>query len=136
MKAYALPAAIIALAVAILAGVFFYNSLTAVGSVLVGNEYQANQLTSADASSTVATTVKTRFGSIGSIVVASGSPATTLTFYDTAGTATTTTSTTTILFTFNPNVDDGTYQFDVGFNRGLLVEVPSLFDGDFVITYR
>ena len=75
-------------------------------------------------------------GSIGSFVVSSSSSAGKINLYDTAGTATTTSATTTLLMSFDARASNGTYQYDVEFTRGLLVEITSAFAGDVVLTYR
>jgi hypothetical protein len=107
------------------------------GSTFVGSEYLARQFTS---SSVGTTSLKTMGGSVGSLVVTMASTTSSagdIILYDTAGSATTTSATTTQLFSFNgDNVAMGTYQYDVFFTRGLLVEVRTNFAGDVVLTYR
>ena len=111
-----------------------YQAIQAEASTMVGQEYKAYQATSTMAAST--STKKTMGGSIGSFVVSSSSSAGKINLYDTAGTATTTSATTTLLMSFDARASNGTYQYDVEFTRGLLVEITSAFAGDVVLTYR
>ena len=112
-----------------------YQAIQADASTMVGQEYKAFQATTTMAAST--STKKTMGGAIGSFVVASSSSAGgKINLYDTAGTATTTSATTTLLVSFDARASNGTYQYDVEFTRGLLVEVTSGFAGDVVLTYR
>jgi len=104
------------------------------GSVEVGGEYNANQLTSDDIGSS---TVKSMTGAIGQIVVASSSPAGAVNLYSiSSSTAPTATSSNTLLFSFPANVDEGTYTFDVTFGGGLLIDVQPGFVGNYVMTWR
>ncbi len=124
--------ALAALAVALVA-VFFAveNVRDALGSVTVGNEYNARQLTSADVGSS---TVKTFGGAIGSVVIASTSPSTgSVNFY---ATSTTATSSADLIFSIPANMDEGTYTYDVSFGKGLLIDVTAGFNGDYVMTWR
>lgn len=112
-----------------------YQAIQADASTMVGQEYKAFQATTTMAAST--STKKTMGGAIGSFVVASSSSAGgKINLYDTAGTATTTSATTTLLVSFDARASNGTYQYDVEFTRGLLVEITSGFAGDVVLTYR
>ena len=112
-----------------------YQAIQAEASTMVGQEYKVFQATSSLAAAT--TTKKTMSGSIGSFVVSSSSSAGgKINLYDTVGTATTTSATTTLLMSFDARASNGTYQYDVEFTRGLLIEVTSGFAGDVVLTYR
>lgn len=111
-----------------------YQALQAEASTMVGQEYKVFQATSSLAATT--NSKKTMSGSIGSFVVSSSSSASKINLYDTAGTATTTSATTTLLMSFDARASNGTYQYDVEFTRGLLIEVTSGFAGDVVLTYR
>lgn len=129
MKTYTLPLSIITLAVALLAGVFFYTTNQAVGSVITGGEYNATQITAAGT-----TTARTLFGSIGSIVMTSSSAAGgVVSFYATTSQAT---STNDLIFSFDATAIEGTYQYDVAFGGGLLIDANTAFDGDLVVTHR
>lgn len=122
--------------VAVVAVLFsYFNAQLALGSTVVGNDYQLVQLTSADIGSS---TVKTLSGSLGSIVVASTSPSGALNiYYVSSSTAPTATSSNTLLFSFPAGTtDEGTYQYDVEFNGGLLIDVLPGFNGNYVMTYR
>lgn len=111
-----------------------YQAIQAEASTMVGQEYKVFQATSSLAATT--NSKKTMSGSIGSFVVSSSSSASKINLYDTAGTATTTSATTTLLMSFDARASNGTYQYDVEFTRGLLIEVTSGFAGDVVLTYR
>lgn len=135
MKAYALPASIIVLAAALLLAVFFYNSQSALGSVMFGGEYQSVYITSTDANAT--TSIKTLPGSVGSVVVTEDGTAGYIDFF-----ATTTagqqqaTSSNDLLFRVDGVAAEGTYTFDVAFGQTLMIDVSSGFDGQWTITYR
>lgn len=112
----------------------WFGSVTdnARGSIATGDGYQASQQIAAGT-----TTLKTRGGSIGSVVISNAGATGKVIFYDTAGNNSTTTSaTTTTLFSVAAASVENTYVYDVSFVRGLLVEVQSGFDGDYVITYK
>ena len=111
-----------------------YQAIQAEASTMVGQEYKVFQATSSLAATTKSK--KTMSGSIGSFVVSSSSSASKINLYDTAGTATTTSATTTLLMSFDATASNGTYQYDVEFTRGLLIEVTSGFAGDVVLTNR
>lgn len=132
MKAYILPASIIILAASLLIGSFLYTSQLAVGSVITGGEYQISQVVDATSGTS---TLRTMYGSVGSIVVENASAASRFVLYDTAST-TIATSSATVLLNFDPTAGEGTYQYDVRYNNGLMLEVGAAFDGDIVITYR
>jgi hypothetical protein len=114
---------------------------TANGSVQIGSEYQATTTTSAWASSTAAREVINGGNSaitLGSIVIASSSPITTLyqvAIYD--ATSTMATATSRLITKIGPNNQThGTYEYDVNLKYGLLVETTTGFNGNFTITYR
>ena len=133
MKTYALSVSILILAVALLASVFFYNSQQAVGSVIMGGEYQAKEITSA----TGTTTPKSISGSIGSVVVTKTGTAGEINFYQASTTATSTATTTaTQIFSFDGTADEGTYTFDVSFGTGGLLVEEKGYDGEAVVTFR
>lgn len=118
---------------------YFASTQPAQGSVIVGNEYRLQQITSADVGTT---TVRERWGSIGTIIVASTSAGTgaNVLLYDTAvgslAEGTTTSATTTLLYTLDGDAPVGDYTFDVIFDRGLMIDVMPGFLGDISITYR
>lgn len=70
--------------------------------------------------------------SLGSIIVASSSGTT---FKIWNATSTTDVASTTVT-AFKASVGEGTYVFDSTLSRGLIVENPSGFNGDYVITFR
>lgn len=135
MKAYALPASIVFLALALVFGVYFYNSQQAVGSVIYGGEYQARYITSSDANAT--SSLKKTVGSIGSVVITEVGSGGDIVFY-----ATTTagqlqaTSSNDVLFKVDGAAGEGTYTYDVAFGQTVMIEVESGYNGQATITYR
>lgn len=125
----------LALLIGLLFGAYLFSSNIANGSVSEGNDYNAVQLTSAD---TGTSTVKSMSGSIGSIVVASTSASGAVNLYAiSSSTDPTATSSNTLIFSFpGGTTDEGTYQYDVSFVSGLLIDVESTFSGDYVLTWR
>lgn len=116
---------------AVVAAYFVFNTTEA--STFPGTEYKASSIVDA---TTGTSSIKRAYGSIGSIVVTdSSSAAGVIGFYDTASTTIATTSATSIL-NFDGVAAEGTYQFDVGFNEGLMIDVPTAFDGTVIVTYR
>lgn len=132
------------MAIGILLGVGFtaYGALLngeTLGSVEQGSEYQTTQVTSATASSTATTQVKSYAGTLGSVVVTdtgdtfSAYPS--LVVYD--ATSTMATATAKVMTKFSTSTMSlGTYQFDTAFSYGLKLEVPAGFDGVYTVTYR
>jgi len=124
--------AIIAVAAATLVAVSYVTLSglrTAGASTIQGNEYQEINFAASNAygASTTAGTIKTGYGSLGSVVI-TGAAAGVLNFYD----ATTTNSakrdatqaTSTLLVASLPaSLAAGTYTFDVTFSRGLIVDI-------------
>lgn len=103
-----------------------------------GNEYNARLLSSTNASGTALTVLKTGYGSVGSVVVSSSSPALltypSLVIYD--ATSTMSTSTARRIGQFGSASANGTYTFDAVVTYGVAVEVPVGFAGAYTITYR
>jgi len=128
MKTYALPVSILILAAALIVGVFMFNAYQATGSVIAGNEYRLAEIDS----STGTTTLKSLPGSIGSIIVDANGSTGSVHFYATTSAAT---STADLIFGFDGSAPEGTYQYDISFGKGLLVEERS-YNGQAVITYR
>lgn len=129
------------LAVLIIAIVTVVDQLRLAGaSTIAGNDYQSLNVST----TTVGTSsIKSMYGSIGSIVISSTSPVATvgpmLAVYDTASTTIATTSMTAALkFGSVGGVTPpaGTYQFDVQFNNGMYLWVNPSFNGVYTITYR
>lgn len=104
------------------------------GSVARGGEYQATT------TSTMGTNkhqlIQSAYNSssvtLGSIVVASTS-ATTIKIWN--ATSTTDIASTT-LGTLKASVAEGTYTFDLILTRGLILEIPTGFNGNYIITHR
>lgn len=122
-------------------GYLALKSNEALGSVAIGNEYQATSTsnmgtghiviglkdpTAVGAESTVPLSV------LGSVIVASSS-AVAVTLWD--ATSTTDTASTTI-GTIKASVTEGVYTFDSAIKRGLIVNLPTGDAGSYVITYR
>jgi hypothetical protein len=128
MKTYALPVSILILAAALIVGVFMSNTYQATGSVITGGEYRSTEVDSL----TGTTSLKKLPGSIGSIIVDEDGTAGALYFYATTSTAT---SSADLIFGFDGVAVEGTYQYDISFGKGLLLEDRG-FNGQAVITYR
>jgi hypothetical protein len=133
--------AVVSLAIAITIGLFvgisYLKGNPMIGSVERASEYQSLTLTSSNASATAYITLKAGQGTLGSVVISSSSPVTTLPpvrIYD-SNTGTTTATTTPISFG-RSNQTHGTYTYDTNFFDGLIVEVTPGFSGVYTITYR
>lgn len=70
---------------------------------------------------------------LGSIVVASSST-TTLNIWD--ATSTTDVSSSTVLTLVGTDIAEGVFPLDITLNRGLVVEIPIGFSGEYLITFR
>jgi hypothetical protein len=101
-----------------------------VGSVVDAGTYSFTNITSANASSTSATTVLSKGGTLGSVII-NTTHATIIRVYD--GTAT---STGTLIASFPASAVVGTYTFDVAVSKGVVVDIPSGFAGNYTITAR
>lgn len=128
MKAYALPASILILAVAVLASVFLFNSQSAIGSVIMGGEYDATQLT------TGTTTLATLPATFGHVIVTDSSSA--AGFLDVYATSSNATNSADRVLRIDLQAAEGTYVFDAAFGKGLLIDVDTSFDGSVVVTHR
>lgn len=104
------------------------------GSVAVGNDYNARQITTADASTTPLV-LKTGSGSLGSVVITVPASAGDLKFYNSASTTATTSSLLKLGFTAASDVA-GTYTFDSEFGTGIQLDVPVGFTGQYTFTWR
>lgn len=127
------------LATLVVLAAFLYIQTSNVGaSVISGNEYYYELVTSDDASSTAITQLRSGHGSLGSLVISSSSAPTsypTITIYDATSTQATSTATVIAQFGIN-NQTHGTYVFDAIYTTGLSIEVPAGFDGVYTVTYR
>lgn len=92
-----------------------YQATTTVGMASVHNLISANRVVT-----------------LGSIVVASSSA----TAFKVWNATSTTDSASTTAFQLKAAVAEGTYTFDIELPRGLIVERPTGFNGDYVVTYR
>lgn len=135
----------------LIVGGFFYNqNQPVVASVSQASEYRSTMATSGLASASVARLVQTGQGTLGSVVITSTS-ATTFTVWDATSTATTTYQTATLrpdlteassttygrqVAAFKASPGENTYTFDVSLYKGLVLEVPSGFNGSYTVTYR
>jgi hypothetical protein len=98
------------------------------GSVVTGSDYAFNQVSASGTS-----TLRTRTGTLGSIVVESVSAAGgQLNIYATTSQAT---SSADLVLSFDATALEGTYTYDVSVANGILLEAKN-FDGDAVITHR
>jgi hypothetical protein len=124
---------IIALAVVITVTLAVINR-DAFGSTIQSQEYTNKYIDSTNASSTATTQLKTGYGSVGSVVIASSTLAVYVALYD--ATSTQATSTSNIIAKYAPSADEGTYQLDVNFTNGLKLDIPAGFNGVYNVTYR
>ena len=92
-----------------------YNATTTVGMALVHNLISGNRVVG-----------------LGSIIVASSSASTFKVWNATSTTDTASTS----VFAMKASIAEGTYTFDAELTRGLVVEKPTGFNGEYVITWR
>lgn len=108
----------------------WHGPYTALGSVMPGGEMVAT--TTVGMGSVHNVVAGNRVAVIGSVIVASSS-ATSFTIWN--ATSTTDTASTTIA-TLKASVAEGTYTFDSELPRGLVVQTPSGFNGNYTITFR
>lgn len=126
--AAAIAAAIVFLS---LLGIVAQRPTVTQGSVAVGNDYIATTTESTDANASW-NFITDRTATLGSVVIASTS-VTTFTIKD----ATSTTDLqgkTVVVFNGSPAL--GTYTFDIQMKRGIVLTVPSGFNGQYVVTGR
>lgn len=110
------------------------NGGQGIGSVVQGSEYNATTsiATSAGTHWLAKSTTNAGVCVLGSIIVASSSD-TTFTLWN--ATSTTDIASTTIV-AMVADIAVGTYQYDITCSRGLVVETPASFDGQYTTTYR
>jgi len=101
-----------------------------IGGVNIANEYHAT--TTRDMTADAEQLIQTGGSVLGSVIVASSS-ATNMSIWN--ATSTTDIASTT-LTTFDADLSNGTYTFDTIMTRGIIIDLPASFDGDYVITYR
>lgn len=104
-------------------------------SVTQGNDYNATTTTLSDVGTS---SLKSIYGSIGSVIIGSTSPSTNnpIRLYDTAS-RTVATSTLTPILEIPVKATTGTeYVYDVVFGKGILLDVPQGFRGHYTITFR
>jgi len=125
-------------ALIVLMGIVFWSTR---GSQVLGSGTEVNRstiLTSATASSTSSTTIRGGSGVLSSVAITKTSTAVTgngIKFYD--GTTSTTSATLLLELGLNETVAVVTsYNLDLVFSKGLLVDVPAGFNGSAVVTYR
>ena len=104
------------------------------GSVITGQAYNATTSLSTSAGTYWQARSTSNVGGceLGSVVVASSS-ATRFRLWN--ATSTTDVASTTIV-NFDEVLDTGTYIFDLQCTRGLIVETPAGFDGNYIVTWR
>ncbi len=135
-----LPIVLTAVIVSAACGVLIFEQLqkdclcpAPMGSVARGGEYHATTSASMAAGKhRLVNYVANNASILGSIIVASGSP-TTMTIWNATSTKDVSSSS---AFTFPAAMTVGTYVFDMILTRGLSLELPSQFNGDYIITYR
>lgn len=99
--------------------------------------YNSTRITAANASSTSGTRLLYQQGTLGSVVLigasaASSTATTELRVYD----ASSATSTGRLIASFATTTSAGVWTFDVQVNSGLVIDVPTGFTGQAVVTYR
>lgn len=127
MKAYALPASIIFLALSLIASVYFYNLHIANGSVAFGNDYTGTYI------ATGATSTPNCRNSIGSVTISSVGTTGVIAFYATSSIYAT--STNDLVFSVDGAAAEGTYVYDVAIAAPLQIDAMS-FNGSAVVTCR
>lgn len=122
---------ILIIATAFILGFISHDSVknTSLGSVMQTGEYQS---TTTVGMTTGQRVINANPGTLGSIIVASSS-ATTFKIWNATSTTDTASSTVT-QFVASPT--NGTYTFDLILTRGLIIEMPTGFNGSYTITYR
>lgn len=121
-----------------------WDNRQADASTVVGNDYFSKIATSsASLGGTGTTSLRAIGGSLGSVIVSSSSPVSTvgpyMVFYDTASTTQATTTMTPIAVMGSrggTTPPAGTYTFDIATAKGLQVWVDPAFAGTYVVTYR
>lgn len=126
--------AVVLLLAAILGYVSFIPQVAS-GSVITGQAYNSTTSISTSAGSFWQARSTSNVGGceLGSVVIASTTATAGITLKN--ATSTTDVSSTTIV-AFPANAAAGTYTFDIACPRGLIVETPTGFSGQFVVTYR
>lgn len=110
---------------------FTQVSNIAFGSVMPGGEYSAT--TTRGVAAGMKVVAANKVVTLGSVVIASSSP-TSFTIWNATSTADTAS---TSVITFPANATPGTYTFDADLiTRGLILQLPTGFAGDYVVTYR
>ena len=133
--------ALVLTVLAVVIGISIENKISPdvkpIGSVAIANEYKATTTSSLTAN--VALAAAGRFqlqvgeSTVGSVVVAS-TTASIITFKNATSTADVASTT---VFTLPASLPAGTYTFDItGFPRGLAVDLPASFFGNYIITFR
>lgn len=98
----------------------------------LGGAVEINEATTTSAIAIGFSQLKSSSAVVGSVVVASTS-ATTLTLWNATSTTDTASSTIT---TLKASVGEGTYTLNSSAPRGLIIELPTGFNGDYVVTWR
>lgn len=128
--------AIVGIYIAIVGGFLMYGSTHSMsqsyGSVAIGNDYRSYMASSTSASANTPIVLKTRPGTLASIIVQTTGSGAVFRLYDSA--AATSSPATIVSLPTSPVV--GTYTFDETFNNGLVLEVPTGFNGIYTVTYR
>ena len=125
----------------IVAGLFTYDLIKPedqtedqinVGSVVDQGTYTYRNITSSNASSTAPVIINKISGTFGSIIVASSSGST-LDIYDSSSA---TSSNATLIVSLPTSAIEQVYTFDVAVKRGLVLDVPASFNGNYTVTFR
>lgn len=131
-----LPFAVAAIVIAIV--VFGYLAIApqiASGSVITGQAYNATTTNSTSAGTFWQARSTSNVGGceLGSVVIASTTATAGITLKNATSTSDVSSST---IAAFPANAAAGTYTFDMACKRGLIIETPTGFNGQFVVTWR
>lgn len=143
----AVSSAIVLVAFALALFIVGQQTKTAFGSTSRGSEYQSYIASSTNASASAGTLLGTGPSTLGSVVVTSAASAGAyFRVWDATSTATSTyqnsdnTSTSTtygrLIAQFKATAAEQTYTFDANAFKGIVIEVPSSWNGIYTVTYR
>jgi len=130
MKTLSTIIGVVMLIMASMIGYLLNSPEIPLGSVQTASEYHATS--TRDMTVNTQQLIQNGISTLGSVVIASSS-VTSMSIWN----ATSTTDVDkTILTTFDASSANGTYTFDAVMTRGIVVDLPTGFDGDYVITFR
>ena len=131
------------LGAAVIVGIVFvvgmqFSEENSLGSNVTGSEYNATSTYTQTTRNMSQIRTSTGAGcTLGSVIVASSSAsALTINPLKVWNATSTTDSASTTLVTLRSAAAEGTYTFDVSCPRGLIIETPANFNGEYVVTWR